>query len=1179
MNKLTPHQSNALNYHDHISLTANAGSGKTFVVSKRFVEIAIKENIPLSKIVAITFTDKAASELYKKISECIEELLIKTKNSHEVNQLENIRRQLISSNISTIHSFCLNILMEFPVEAEIDANIVPIDEKLSSELIEMSVDRMMKESLNNDDKERIKKLIRMFSSKSMLAGEMESLVKNYVKIFLIENKIYSKSNDEIIDYYNKTIFEYFEKLISNDLAAVINNLMKINDIVLADQSDNSIALNASVLINKLNSRLQIQELLETLFEIKKITLTKSGTIAVRGYLKNKLKDDVIIEGEEIELFFTKLDVFALNQNQEEIWRELSLFGKEILYFFRKSLDIYEEIKSENGYLDYEDILYKTYLILKNPIVREYLGDRYCYLMIDEYQDTNELQYNIFLPLLDNLKRGNLLIVGDEKQSIYMFRDAELEVFRKTTEDISGISGSTSLLNLPDSFRMKQELCCLTNILFKKLFDIPDPLYNEVEHSDLICASQEDEHGEIEILFNKSDNPSGNTESDLVVKRIISMVNNKEEKYRWGDIAVLCRRRKSFSELEKKFTEYKVPFIIMGGKEFYQRQSIYDIYNYFSFLLENNNDTALIGLLRSPFFAFSDDDVYQLSLIDGMTYWGKIEKIKNDDQRWTKAYITLNENILLSGDIDFSVLLRKILNESPFLAVMASRADGIQEIANMEKLISLTSDFMKEGYKTLYDFVNYLKLSIEQKDDEPQASISEESDAVKIMTLHQSKGLEYPVIILYKCNETTRKNIIKTKSILADKNFGLLTKIPAQNNYYNPYQSTSINSLSDFISEKKDMAETKRLLYVGITRAKEHLIFSFESNKDLKIQHGSFIWMVKKGLDIDFDKDLFRTQGKLTFLVNDEGNYFNIEKIVPVKVPIINDIQLISPVESASAVITEKNVKIRIIDDHLFGDIVSATKFSVFNQCPMKYYFRFEAALNLTNNNFTPPDRNVTEGENESDSRLKGRVIHKLLEEEINQQDLYNKAAIILDKEKISSDEKKYLLSDILQDLNKYYSSDKYREIKSAEKYKNEYEIYLKMDKFYLYGRIDKVIFTENKIKIIDYKTDNVIPKNINSGNEQYYSQVRFYSYILSKLFPQIQNFELQIVYLKKPDDAIQFEINNNDFPAIEVEISDMFNSLRTRCYIPNIGHCKECIYSINKTKCIKEQLNPLPLSM
>jgi hypothetical protein len=302
---------------------------------------------------------------------------------------------------------------------------------------------------------------------------------------------------------------------------------------------------------------------------------------------------------------------------------------------------------------------------------------------------------------------------------------------------------------------------------------------------------------------------------------------------------------------------------------------------------------------------------------------------------------------------------------------------------------------------------------------------------------------------------------------------------------------------------------------------------------------------------------------------------NKEKIVHVSIPIIKDIQFICPVKGESTITTEKNVKIRIIDDHLSGDIVSATKFSVFTQCPMKYFFRFEVGLNLTDNDFTLPDRNVTEGENEVDSRLKGRIIHTLLEEEINQEDLYNKTHIILDKEKISDDEKKYLLHDIFQDLNKYFSSEKYRDINSSKNYKNEYEIYLKMDKFYLYGRIDKAIFTENKIKIIDYKTDNIIPKNIYSRKGQYYSQVKFYSYILSKLFPQIQNFELQIVYIKNPDANIQFEINKKDFSAIEDEISDMFKSLRNRSYISNIDHCKECIYSIDKIKCIKDQFTPL----
>jgi ATP-dependent helicase/nuclease subunit A len=1170
MNKLTPHQLNALNYHNHISLNANAGSGKTFVLSKRFVEIALKEKVPLNKIVAITFTDKAASELYKKISDSIEELLLNSNSPSDIKQLENLRRQLISSNISTIHSFCLNILKEFPVEAELDANIVPIDEDLSTELIEISVDKMIKESLTNDDKDRIKKLIRMFSSKNMLASELESLIKNYTKVFFIEDKIYSKNPEEIIEYYNSISSEYFDKLIVSELQSIVDKLNLINNIVLTEKPDNTIALTAVPLINRLLTGLQKNEIIETLFSLKNILLTQAGTVCAKGYLSSSIRVNVFKECEGIELFFKLLKIFTPNENEKEIWTELSLFGKEILFFFRKALSIYEESKSENGYLDYEDILYKTYNILKNPSVRDYLGEKYRYLMIDEYQDTNELQYNIFLPLLDNLKRGNLLVVGDEKQSIYMFRDAELEVFRKTKEDISGISGNASLLNLPDSFRMKPEICLFTNILFRNLFQTPDSIFNEVEHSDLICARDENDHGAIEILVNQLKDQTVTTESELVVKRLINLVNDSEGKYKWGDIAVLCRKRKSFSELEKKFAEYKVPFNIMGGKEFYQRQSVYDIYNYFSFLLENNNDTALIGILRSPFFAFTDDDIYELSLYEGWTYWQKIIKIKDIDLRWGKIYLILNENTLLSRDLDISFLLRKILRESNFLAVMASRQDGMQETANIEKLISLTADFMREGYKTLYDYVNYLKLSIAEKDDEPQASISEESNAVKIMTLHQAKGLEYPVIVLYKCNETTQKTIVKTKKIHADKIFGLLTKMPLHEDYYTPYLSTSINSLSDYISDKKDMAETKRLFYVGITRAKDHLIISFESKENAKLQNGSFAWMLQKGMDIDFEKDLFTTSGSLSFLINQGENYLNKEITLPLNIPIIKDINVASPVLNVSPLLNKKYTKIDPIEDHISGEIISATRFSIFSQCPMKYFLRFEVGLNLINENIPHLDINTNDDNYEIDSTLKGKIIHSLLEKDIKQEELLNYATLIIEKEKIPPGGKENLLDDILKDLNKYYSSEKYKELNSALNFKNEFEIYHKMDEFYLYGRIDKVLINDKKITIIDYKTDKITSKDVKARSAQYLSQVKFYSYMLSRLNPHIQNYELQIVFIKNPDATVHFEINKNEFPAIENEILKMIDTLRTGDYIMKNDQCKECIYSVNRLKCIKE---------
>ena len=144
MNQLTPHQNKALDYKKHISLTANAGSGKTFVLSKRYLEIAVNESLPLRNIAAITFTDKAAGELYQKIAKEIDIRLRTAGQKHIVDRLEIIRSQLVSANISTIHSFCISILREHPVEAGIDADFTAIDEMFSDELIEISIEELIK---------------------------------------------------------------------------------------------------------------------------------------------------------------------------------------------------------------------------------------------------------------------------------------------------------------------------------------------------------------------------------------------------------------------------------------------------------------------------------------------------------------------------------------------------------------------------------------------------------------------------------------------------------------------------------------------------------------------------------------------------------------------------------------------------------------------------------------------------------------------------------------------------------------------------------------------------------------------------------------------------------------------------------------------------------------------------
>ena len=247
MSKLTPHQELALITTGHMALTANAGSGKTFVLARKYLDALTNDNLEISSIAAITFTEKAASELYHKISILIDERIAESKALSDKKLLEKIRRQLVSANISTIHSFCTSVLREYPVEAELDARFVPIDEKLSEEFIELSVEEMIRSSFENELViEDLKYLIRIFSSKIRLQNQIVKLIKNRKNVFTVKEKIYSLGEKEIAEYffneYSKNFFIIWDK----QKKTLIENLGLINSAVQTVDFENTIAIRSKV---------------------------------------------------------------------------------------------------------------------------------------------------------------------------------------------------------------------------------------------------------------------------------------------------------------------------------------------------------------------------------------------------------------------------------------------------------------------------------------------------------------------------------------------------------------------------------------------------------------------------------------------------------------------------------------------------------------------------------------------------------------------------------------------------------------------------------------------------------------------------------------------------------------------------------------------------------------------
>jgi len=1169
--QLTPYQKDALDYTKHISLVANAGSGKTFVLSKRFVEIYKNEEIDLENIVAITFTDKAAGELNKKIADEVEEQIKNEENLKIKKRLEKLSRELVSANISTIHSFCITILKEYAPEAGIDANFYPIDQIISNELIDLSVEEVFQTAIRDTDLSyEFMYLVRILGSKSFLMNALKEAILHRRNILALSDDLYLKSKEEIGEIFNsrfeKDAFELLDEIIREGISCI----ERINRAIIESDANNKNAVIIADYLDGLSSK-QIKMKLARLFQIQKVMITSTeNSVRKVGYL-NKNRNVYEYEIKQIEKLFEQIAPFADIDISGKSEIELAEFGKTLTHLFKLVLSYYEAKKKSKSYLDFEDILLLTEKIIKKKSVQSYLKEKYKYIMIDEYQDTNELQYDIVMPMLENLKKGNLFVVGDEKQSIYMFRDADLEVFDRTKRDIENCRMQGKNVILPHSFRMYPQLVLFTNKIFKNLFANPIKEFNEVAPSDLICTKSLSDVGKAGVLL--ADETSEERESELVAKKIIQLINT-DTSISFGDIAILCRKRKSFIELESTLIKYQLPNIIMGGKGFYQRQCVYDIYNYLSFLINPKDDSAFLGTLRSPFFNVSDTKLFKIANTNGESFYTKFINYAKTNDEAKSITLVLEENIKAIVSIEPYHLIRKILNESGYWSVLSSKVNKEQETANVEKLLSISRDYANKGFKNLYDFTVALREYIDGYEDEGQAKVCENDNAIKLMTIHQSKGLEFKVVFIYGSNSRGRDENIKSRKISISKEYGILTKVPLDHKYFEKHSAAPITALYDYKSKKKHTAELKRLFYVAVTRAVKYLYIS-ATHSEYKPVKGTFYELLLSGMRNKFENDSIYFADDVVFMELMNDQFINTTK----KVELLFTIEKYLEAEALKKTITQieynnlqlKNEKIISLSKH---EIISATKISMYSQCPVKYELTYEIGY-LPLSNLIKKQDSVYEyqpGEEEietkNNAQIRGKIIHKCLSENITIDEMFDYVHNYLLSEAVHSAAE--LASLIVTELTHYYKSKTYIDLCKFSNYKNEYEVYCMEGNYFLYGIIDKLIIENDKMIVVDYKTDSIEKDQLYSRSENYFIQLKFYAYVLSKIFPSNKEFQLQIIFIKHPEEQIVELVSQEDLAAYSQEFNSAIKNIQARNYQPNLKQCSYCQYALEGDKCLKQ---------
>lgn len=1170
MATLTPFQEEALRTDIHISLTANAGSGKTFVLSRRYVDIAVSSVKSLNEMVAITFTEKAAGELQKKISDEIERRISEEKEPVKLKKLISLRRQLVSANISTIHSFCINILKEFSPEAGIDANFIPADPETATELLELSLEEAYRAMLADETgNERVKSLVRILGSKSLLFTETRSAVNSRKKIIDLGKTLYSRSDEEIANFFSETFEDYFTQIFDTKIDRLIHLTRQINNEVLNVDPENETALHIRDVLVSYGKAESLQEKVSLSLNIADSISTSGGSLKKRGYTSKVKGNDFAAESEKIEFLVSDLRKIEIPENTGESELALARFGLDFYNFFSSVFEFYTDKKYKSGYLDFEDILLLTRDLLEKEEVSKYLASTYKYIMIDEYQDTNEIQYEIFMPVLENLRKNNLFVVGDEKQSIYRFREAELRVFRQTKDDIIKAKSEAGILNLPHSFRVAPPIALLVNKIFSELFKNPETLYNEVEHNDLLCARPKNDTGSVNlILLNKKDEEVI-SESDAVSGEILELNRNGKD---FSDIAILCRKRKHFPLIEAAFIKNKIPFTIIGGKGFFQNQIIYDVYNYLSFLMNTKNDAAFTGILRSPFFLADDRSVLELSLSLGYSYY---EKFQNSDIPGKDKIATiLEKHTGLAGKINLQLLLNAIVEDTGYLAAISAGDKSGQSVANLEKLISVAGSFSRQGMKTLYDFVTYLEDSIENSPDEPQAELVRDDNSVKVMTVHQSKGLEFDTIFLFGSNDTLLNDNVKSRSVNIDPQFGILTKVPQGDDYFSPYVSPPVNGVYNYINERKNEAELKRLFYVAVTRAVNHLYIT-GTHKDYSFEKKSFLGFFNDSLNADLSLNEYRISDKLSFMGTAETKFAVDEADVSLMINIKHNPQYdFSYSGIKKEEYEEREIKTEVITDRQSGEIISATKIAIFKQCPLKYSLTYETGYSglltaLREDNFPrlpEPENEEQQDELSGRADITGTVVHAVLEKNPAKENIAETVdkfvSMEMLKHSLTSGEVEGIKSEAVKLVSDFYMTDIYREINSSGNYFNELEIYVKQEDYYLYGIIDKFTDTDDRYIITDYKTDKITAGSAAEKAERYFPQLKFYA-VLANKFRGVKKTEVKLVFLKAPELSFNRIIEPDEIARFSEEITGIINKIRDKKFDKNPEHCFACYFSGN----------------